>query len=116
MSDAPEQEKKVARIVTSLPRDQMVPISFPVEFDGVLYEAVRVKRLTGAESLDYANAIASGEPPVVPPVVDVPEEVWLEMDADDRDAVEEIALDCWPRRMRQAIERTLNPPDNTQAS
>lgn len=105
MSTQPETaapaEKPVARIVTKLPREKEVTLTYPVEFDGRLYETIRIRRITGGQVADYMDRLQQGER-IMPPVVECPVEVYEAMDADDQDMVDEAAMDFLPRRLKAA--------------
>lgn len=105
MSTQPETpapaEKPVARIVTNLPREKEVTLTYPVEFDGRLYETIQIRRITGSQVADYMDRLQQGER-IMPPVVECPVEVYEAMDADDQDMVDEAAMDFLPRRLKAA--------------
>lgn len=94
-------EKPVAKIVTNLPREKVVTLTYPVEFDGRLYESITIRRITGGEVAGYMDRLQQGER-IMPPVVDCPVEVYEAMDADDQDLVDEAAMDFLPRRLKAA--------------
>lgn len=97
-------ERPVARIVTKLPREKIIPLDFPVEFDGTVYSEIVVKRLTGAEVALYYERVQSGYRSPRPPTVDCPDEVYDALDDDDRYTVEAAAIDFLPRRLREGID------------
>lgn len=94
-------EKPVAKIVTNLPREKVVTLTYPVEFDGRLYESITIRRITGGEVAGYMDRLQQGER-IMPPVVDCPVDVYEAMDADDQDLVDEAAMDFLPRRLKAA--------------
>ena len=94
-------EKPVAKIVTNLPREKVVTLTYPVEFDGRLYESITIRRITGAEVVDYMDRLQQRER-LMPPVVECPVEVYEAMDADDQFMVDEAAMDFLPRQLRVA--------------
>lgn len=94
-------EKPVARIVTTLPRKKVVKLTYPVEFDGRLYEVINIRRITGGEVADYTDRLQQRER-LMPPVVDCPVEVYEAMDADDQFFVDEAAMDFLPRQLKVA--------------
>ena len=99
-----ETEKPVARIVTNLPRERLIPLQFEVEFDGELYTDIRVRRLTGAEVALYYEQVQAGYRSARPPTVDCPDEVYAALDDDDRYDVEAAAIDFLPRRLKEGID------------
>lgn len=111
-------ELKEARIVSPKERHKDVPLDWPVEFDGKLYESVRIRRVTGREVETFLRTIGSlapGEPAPPPPMVDCPAEVYDQLDDDDRLKVEEELLPFLPRRLLEVVESiqtiTANSPE-----
>lgn len=106
----------VARIVSTKKRTIEVPLEWPVEFDGTLYESVTIRRITAKEVSDYLDALSSIDDVDVaplPPFIGVPKEVWDGMDDDDRYEVDQKAMDFMPRRLREVAESTPDTTDNT---
>lgn len=105
MADAIETaapaEKPVAKIVTTIPREKQIALTYPVEFDGQLYEIITIRRITGGEVADYVDRLKEGAR-LMPPVVNCPVEVYEAMDADDQDMVDEAAMDFLPHRLKTA--------------
>ena len=97
-------EPPIARIVGGKPREQLVPIEYPVEFDGKVWDAIPIRRITGKELSTYFEKIAEGGDFSLPPVVACPVEVWEAMDADDQQAVDAVATAFMPRRLKAAVE------------
>ena len=92
-------EDKTARIVSEAPREKVVPLAWPIEFGGKTYSEVRIKRVSGKEMRDFVNKLQAGENSV-PPVFDIPIEVYDAMDADDADMLDKEGLDFLPRSLR----------------
>ena len=113
-TEAPEIP--VARIVSEKPREKLVPIDFPVEFDGIVYEAIKVRRISGKELQTYFDGLGVAGVFNIPPVVDCPMEVWDAMDADDQEKVDEIALAFMPRRLKAAAQLLEAPGEASSAS
>ena len=105
MSEAEENKVEqpasppVARIVATEAREKMVPLQWPVEFDGKLWTEIRVHRVTGKEVAAYFTKMKEGDSSAVAPMVDCPQEVWDAMDDDDQDVVDTAARPFWPRRL-----------------
>lgn len=97
-------ERPVAKIVTKLPREKLIPLEFEVEFDGTVYTHIRVRRLSGAEVALYYEQVQAGYRSARPPTVDCPDEVYDALDDDDRYTVEAAAIDFLPRRLREGID------------
>ncbi|CAH1649641.1 phage tail assembly protein [Chelatococcus asaccharovorans] len=89
------------------PRSQTVALEYPLELDGVRYDAVTVRRLTVAEVSAYAEALTAARDADQPaprfPMFDVPDAVLDHLDDDDAEAVNKVALDFLPRRFRDAV-------------
>jgi hypothetical protein len=103
---AAEEGPKLAKIVTTKVIERFVDLDYPVEYDGTLYTAIRVHRVTGTAINEYVEKMGTPEESPFPPAIDCPVPVWKAMDADDIDAVAEAAMDFLPRRMRKGIEST----------
>lgn len=93
----------VARIVSDKPRERMVPLEYPVEFDGVTYDTIRIRRVSGKQMADFFESVRSTEGNVMPPVVDCPVEVWDALDADDQFTIDQEAADFMPKRLKDAM-------------
>lgn len=101
-----EQTRTEARIVSDLPREKMIPLQYPLEFDGQLISEVRVRRVSGKEVQDYMDAIGRDESPV-PPMFDCPMEVYDAMDDDDRMTLDKEAVPFLPRRLKAIAAQAL---------
>lgn len=89
-----------ARIVTDRITSRIVPLEWPVEFDGKVYHQIRVHRVTGKEMRDFMEKIRAGADDLLPPMVDCPLEVWEALDADDQFAIDQAAAEFMPRRLK----------------
>jgi hypothetical protein len=110
---------KVARIVSKTPREKTVNLSWPVEFDGKLYESVTIKRISGKEVRDYFELLADedNEGDVIPPFLEnIPQEVWDCLDDDDRFLIEEQSEDFMPRRLKALIQSAPGTSSDTPES
>lgn len=92
-------EVPVARFITTKLREAFVDLDYPFEFNGVLYEKIKVRRISAQEMSDWEKGLEIGGNPV-PPVVECTPEIWGAMDADDQQKVEEKALDFFPQRLK----------------
>lgn len=101
----PAEMPPVAAIVLTADREKWVPLQFPVEYDGQVWDKIRVHRITAKELRDYISEVGSGSSYVMPPMVDCPIAVWEAMDADDQAEVDEVAMVFTPRRLKAAAER-----------
>lgn len=105
--DAPEVPPRVARIILTEDRERMVPLKWPVEFDGKVWDQVRIRRITARELWDFATKASNSPVFLMPPVVDCPLEVWEAMDADDQADIDEAAIEFMPKRLRAAAEALM---------
>lgn len=96
-------EVPAARIITDKVREKLIPLEYPVEFDGKLYTDVRVRRVTAGEVRDYLDKLRNGDASALPPVVDVPLAVWEVLDADDMQTIDEAAAEFMPKRLRALV-------------
>jgi hypothetical protein len=110
-------EPPVAKIVTTKEIDRLVTLEWPIEFNGKVYDQIRVRRITGHQWQAYVEAMTDSkvESPV-PPTIDCPQEVWDVMDADDMDTVGIASMDFMPRRMKAAADQTPSNGDDTSGS
>lgn len=99
---APGTDKPAAKIVSMDGREKWVTLDYPIAFDGIIWEKIRVRRVTGQELSEYLRQ--ADQDFVLPPVVDCPIEVWNGMDADDQTSVDEAAMGLMPKRLRAAAE------------
>ncbi len=113
-------EKKTARIVSDKPRHKTIPLEWPVEFGGKVYDSVRIVRLTAGDVARFQDEIESllkSDPRarVRFPLFkdgegnDIPQEVMDAMDSDDRDSLDEAAASFLPRRFRATPEPATGP-------
>lgn len=105
-------EKPVARIVGGGIREKTVPLNWPVEYDGTVYESVTIRRCSGTEISDYIIAMATGQNPLFPGL-DCPIAVYDALDADDFEEVDAVVKDFLPRRFRQVAEAIPEASGNT---
>lgn len=89
-----------ARIVTEKLMSRIIPLEWPVEFDGKVYYQIRVHRVTGKEMRDFLDVLRSGTGGAMPPMVDCPVEVWEALDADDQQTIDEAAGEFMPKRLK----------------
>jgi hypothetical protein len=80
-------------------RSETVPLDWPIEYNGTVYSAVSVRRLTVADIRKMAEA---DEPSQHFPMYDVPNEVLDMLDADDATKLNEVTGRFLPRSFRGA--------------
>lgn len=111
VSKAPSE----ARIVSDKPRSKDVPIDYPVEFDGKVWESIPMERSSGDQVAEYWEALREGKE-LVPVGIKVPIEVWRKMDDDDRWRVEGIYDDdFFPQRLKDMGARIQETIEDTPA-
>lgn len=110
-----KNEPKLARVVGAVPREKLVPLEFPVEFDGTTWTEIKVRRVSGKEVDDYMEALGSGARPM-PPMFVCPREIYDAMDDDDRFALDEAVVPFLPRRLKAAAEQSPPPAGLTSGS
>ncbi len=95
-----------ARFIGGKPREVTVPLDYHIEYDGKVYTAITVKRLTVAAVEAFIEEIkAAGkgnEEKVMPrlPMFDAPFAVLDALDCDDDDRLQKVVTDFLPRRLR----------------
>jgi hypothetical protein len=94
----------IARFVGGAPRAKMIPLEWPVEFDGKLWTEIRIRRASGKEVRDYLEQLRTSEADVLPPMIDCPIEVWNALDADDQLTIDEAAAEFMPKRLRALFD------------
>lgn len=101
-------------------RSRTVPLQYPVEFDGKVYDSITVRRMTGSEVAEYISAmsvdISEGTDRAWMPMFDVPREVYEALDDDDLQEVDKAVLDFLPRRLRPAGRQTPENGEGTSPS
>jgi hypothetical protein len=87
---------------------RVVDLAFPVEFDGVVYDKVTVKRMTVAQLGDFLQAVATDPASArLSSMVDIPIEVFDALFPDDYDVIDEAIRDFLPRRLKTAAETAV---------
>ena len=88
-------------------RTREVPLEYPAKFGGVIYDKVTIRRMSPAEVEAFvrrAAASQAGDTNDVPvEMLDVPKEVFLGLDPDDREVVEEAIYDFLPRSLQMGL-------------
>lgn len=83
------------RFVGDRRRDVVVPLEWPIEYDGKIYSEIRVRRMTGAEVAAFVNS-DDGDLPMV----EAPKVVIDSLDADDAMAINKAITDFLPQSLR----------------
>lgn len=113
---ADEKEIERPRFISPKERSKVVDLDWPIEVNGVVWERVTVRRVTGGEVAAFISAVASmddSEPRPPMPVIECPMDVYEAMDDDDRLKVEQEALPFIPRRLLEAAEWTLEKEETS---
>ena len=106
------------KFLNAAERDKLIPLEWPIEADGVEYRAIRLKRLTAAEVVEFHKTLADlpADAAVTFPIYvaedgsALPDGLLDALDADDRDALNEAALGFLPRRFRGSPSAVSAPP------
>lgn len=93
-----------ARVIYGREHEKLVPLEWPVEFDGITYTEIRVHRVSGKEVSDYLRALQASDADILPPMIDCPIEVWNALDADDHDTVDRAAIAFTPKRLKAIFD------------
>jgi molybdenum cofactor biosynthesis enzyme len=117
-ADSAPETVKAARIVGPKSRSTTVPLEYPVEFDGVVYNSITVRRMTGLEVETYVKAVgeAGSKMEVQMPAIECPMEVYNALDDDDRLRVEEALAPFLPRRFQLVAASILSTIETTSAT
>lgn len=102
-----EENKPAPQFVGGKSRVKTVSLEWPVEYDGKVYDAISIKRLTAGEVADFEKKLAAvpgGElrwPIFVDAVgVTIPDAVMDALDDDDNLELQKEMIDFLPRRYR----------------
>lgn len=92
------------RFVGGKPRSETVPLEWPVEYDGKVWDAITVRRMTVLDIRAFhEQVLASSEDDKARirfPMFDAPFEVLDALDDDDAQTVNEVVTRFLPRRFR----------------
>jgi hypothetical protein len=106
------------RFVGGKSRSMRIDFEWPIEYGGMTYDHVNLRRLTAGEVAEWTREIASQAQsglslawPVLRDDADLPIPAGLTdaLDADDFDAVNKAVLDFLPRRFRGALASASAP-------
>lgn len=96
---APAEAIAPPRFVNQQKRFRTIPLEWPLEYDGKIYDAITVRRMTAQEVADW-----QGSDERTLPMVEAPLAVIDALDADDALKVNEAIHDFLPHALREAIE------------
>jgi hypothetical protein len=103
----------IAKAIYGREYEKLVPLEWPVEFDGVTFTEIRVHRVSGKEVRDYLEALRTSEADILPPMIDCPIEVWNALDADDHDKIDRAAMEFTPKRLKAIFDAASTLTDAT---
>lgn len=83
-------------------RSEIVQLEWPVEYDGRVYRAIHVRRMTAAEVDTFVEEARANAGAARLPMFSCPHEVIDALDADDAARVNETVLRFLPRALRPA--------------
>lgn len=91
-----------AKIIDQNRISQVVPLEYPIEFEGKIYDAITVRSPVVADIAALSERISaeSGTPMRLPMFGDTPDEVLDALHLDDDDRLTEVAGRFLPRRFR----------------
>lgn len=104
------------RHVRQADRFRVVPLDWPIEFDGVTYDKVTVSRMTTAQVAEFTLAARTDGATAVLPMFDAPQAVIDALDADDADNVNKAVHDFLPRSFRDMEASSPADGENMLAS
>ena len=106
-----------ARIVDQFRVSETVPLDFPVEFEGQVYNQITVRSPTVADVADFAERVsAAGGANLRLPMFDAPEAVLDALSPDDDYRLTEVAERFLPRRFRAADKGSVPASDSGEPS
>lgn len=103
--EATPAETPSARIFSGPDRSKPVPLTWPIEYDGKVYDTVTVRRITGAEVRSLLAQAADGSLDFLP-MLDCPQPVYEALDDDDLYEIDKVIADFLPRRLREVAGQT----------
>lgn len=101
---APVAQKPAARLVAREGKvtEKKVPLEFPVEFDGVIYEDAVVRRLRGSDFMELQGGKSPAE--ISSMMTGLPAEVVDALDGEDFFNLFQACKDFFPRKLREQME------------
>ncbi len=115
MSEEPKIEEKVVQLVDTGKLDtKVVPLTYPKTIDGITYESVTIRRVTTQQMADFIAHMVAGRR-AVPPMLDLPLEVYQEIDDDDMMVIEDEMAPFTPRRLKAMLQSVEDTGEATSA-
>lgn len=103
-----------ARIVAREGREKVVPLEWPVEYDGVVYEALTVRRAHGADFRKMASFGGDEDMKLAALLTGAPAEVIAALDGEDYLNLQEVVKTFLPRKLQQMAEQISGTGQNTR--
>jgi hypothetical protein len=111
-------KRKAAKFVEPLLRFRSIDLKHPLEFDGKVYRAICLRRLTAGEVAEFMEGVAKRPEAALrawPMYRDadgaaIPPEVIEGLDDDDMFELDQAVRDFLPRRFQAALENASPPP------
>lgn len=108
-SEAPQEAAKTIeppRFVGGKSRSEVVPLEWPLEYDGKIWSEITVSRMNTAQIAEFiASLDGDNSEKLRFPMFDVPNEILDALDDDDATRVNEVVERFLPRRFRGAREQ-----------
>lgn len=104
------------KFVSSKGRAGSISLEYPLEVDGVVVDAINLRRMSAAQVVELADVETRegfDDAALFAMVCDQPAEVLRNLDADDWLTFREAVLDFLPRRFRAALGLPGNKPVNS---
>lgn len=100
-NDKPAASEPSAGVTLLGKRTLVVPLDFPAEFDGVVYDKVTVRRPSAREVQAFFDSLGSGDAPKLD-IYDVPFDI-AELDDDDLRRLNKETEDFLPQSLRMVL-------------
>jgi hypothetical protein len=109
MNTQAEPTKPKVKFLDPVGRSEFVPLTYPVEYDGKIWDKIEVRRITTGELSAFMEAPEG----TVPPNVCAPKAVIDALDAEDGFAVEAVTERFFPRRLLASMASVTEPTTKT---
>lgn len=83
-------------------RFRTIDLTWPLEYDGKVYDRVTVRRMTGIDLIAFVEQPRDSAAPTLP-MFDVPQAVIDALDPDDAELVNKAVQDFLPRALRPVV-------------
>lgn len=93
------------------PRSCIVPLDYPLTVDGVTYTEVTVRRASAREVSEYIEGLRKPGGKTCPPMIELPQVVYENLDDDDMFKIEREAEGFFPQRLKALMAIDPDAPD-----